>query len=136
VTLAIDSKSNVVAVKTAKSADSAGPIRLEAAVLETAKHPLVLGLRDPISKTRNGRASIVTAYAGQGSLADHLPLECGDRRRPNRTAKVIVGIALAMRFVHSCGLVHRDLTPQNILLDWDWTVWIADFGRSSASPPS
>jgi serine/threonine protein kinase len=48
----------------------------------------------------------------------------------NRITKIIVGIALAMRFVHSRGLIHRDLKPENILLDWDWTVRIADFGHS------
>jgi serine/threonine protein kinase len=47
---------------------------------------------------------------------------------------VIVGIALAMQFVHSRGAIHRDLKPENILLDWDWTVRIADFGHSTAPP--
>jgi serine/threonine-protein kinase len=51
---------------------------------------------------------------------------------PNRIAKVITGIALAMRFVHFRGTVHRGLSPDNILLDWDWTVRIADFGHSAS----
>jgi serine/threonine protein kinase len=50
----------------------------------------------------------------------------------NRITKVIVGIALAMRFVHSRGVIHRDLKPNNILLDWDWKVRIADFGHSTS----
>jgi serine/threonine protein kinase len=48
----------------------------------------------------------------------------------NRIAQVIVGIALAMRFVNSRRFIHRDLNPDNILLDWDWRVRIADFGQS------
>jgi serine/threonine protein kinase len=45
--------------------------------------------------------------------------------------KIIAGIALAMRYVHSKGVIHRNLTPDNILLDWDWNVRIADFGCST-----
>jgi serine/threonine protein kinase len=37
-----------------------------------------------------------------------------------------------MRFVHSRGLTHCDLKPESILLDWDWSVGIADFGRRTA----
>jgi serine/threonine protein kinase len=35
-----------------------------------------------------------------------------------------------MRYVHSTRIVHGDLTPDNILLDWDWTPRVADFGHS------
>jgi serine/threonine protein kinase len=48
----------------------------------------------------------------------------------NRITRIIVGIALAMRFLHSRGFIHIDLKPDNILLDWDWNVRIADFGQS------
>jgi serine/threonine protein kinase len=46
--------------------------------------------------------------------------------------KIICGIVLAMRFIHDRGVIHRDLRPDNILLDWDWNwnVRIADFWHS------
>jgi hypothetical protein len=47
--------------------------------------------------------------------------ECDGQERlrgPNRIAKVIAGIALAMRFLHWRGVTHCDLWPMNILLDW------------------
>jgi serine/threonine protein kinase len=44
--------------------------------------------------------------------------------------KIIAGIVLAMRYIHSQGIIHGDLTPDNILLDLDWTVRICDFGES------
>jgi serine/threonine protein kinase len=131
----VDSESHLIAVKTAKTPECAELIRREAAILATLKHPLVLELRGRTSETHTRTASIVTAYAGHGSLADHLPPEWGDQRRlggPNRTAEIITGIALVMRFLHSRSAVHRDLKPENILLDWDWNVRIADFGHSTA----
>jgi serine/threonine protein kinase len=38
-----------------------------------------------------------------------------------------------MRYIHSQGVIHHNLTPDNILLDWDWNVRIANFGRSIPS---
>jgi serine/threonine protein kinase len=48
----------------------------------------------------------------------------------NRIARNVAGIALAMPFVHARGFIHRDLRPEKILLDCDWSVRIADFGPS------
>jgi serine/threonine protein kinase len=135
VKLTIDSKSNLIAVKTARNAERAKLIQREATILATVKHPLVLELRGHISNPPDSKESIVTGYAGHGALARHLPRECGDQcrlRGPTRIAKVIAGIAIAMRFVHSRDVIHRHLTPENILLDWDWTVRIADFGESTS----
>jgi serine/threonine protein kinase len=105
-------------------------IHREADILTALKHPLVLELR---ARTAGATPSIVTEFAGNDSLASFFTGD--DQRRlrdPNRIAKVIAGIALAMRFVHSRGVAHRDLNPDNILLDWDWTVRIAVFGHSAS----
>jgi serine/threonine protein kinase len=106
-------------------------IRRETAILKDVKHPLVLEL----AETHACSGPIVTAYAGQGSLADNLAAESG-LRRPNRIAKAVAGIALAMRFAHDCEVTHCNLKPDNILLDWNWNVRIAGFcGDPSSDAP-
>ncbi len=44
------------------------------------------------------------------------------------TAKAI---AAGMAALHRNGIMHRDLTPANILLDGQWTAKIANFGNAS-----
>jgi serine/threonine protein kinase len=131
VTLSSNSKGESIAVKTALNPDSAELIRRETAILKTLKHPLILELRDNISDSKHN-SMLITEFAGNGSLADLLPPVEFPLSGANRITKVIVGITLAMQFVHSRGIVHCDLKPENILLDWDWKVRIADFGQSIA----
>jgi serine/threonine protein kinase len=130
VKLSLDSKSKLTVVKTSVESDHREFIRRDASILQTLKHPLILELRGYSSDTADHNSAIITEFVGNGSLASHLPpSKCG-LSGANRITRIIVGIALAMRFVHSNYVIHRDLKPDNILLDWDWNVKIADFGHS------
>jgi tRNA A-37 threonylcarbamoyl transferase component Bud32 len=53
------------------------------------------------------------------------PAQCDATARP----KVVVGLAAGMAFMHSVGILRRDLKPQNILFDERYEIRIADFGR-------
>jgi TPR repeat protein len=121
VSLADSAGGAAAAVKTPASPEAGALLGREAALHKRLKHPLVIGFREFRSKP----PAIVTEYAGNGALAAHLPLTA-----PTRSAKIIAGTALAMRHLHARGIVHRDLRPENVLLDWDWNPRVADFGHS------
>jgi serine/threonine protein kinase len=129
-------------VKTVLKSKYAELIRREADILKSLNHPLILELREALDGGAS-EMSIVTELAGNGSLADHFPFRESARgpglvlKKPNRVAQIAVGIALAMRHLHSFGAIQRNFTPANILLDWKWRVRIADFGRSISpeAPP-
>jgi serine/threonine protein kinase len=144
VRLAISPAGALTAVKTPISPRGGVLIQREHKIHCILNHPLVIGFREFHAATRSSPPEIVTEFAGNGSLAGHLPVALREGqsglRGPNRIARIIVGIILAMRYIHACGVVHRDLKPANVLLDWNWNVRIADFGhstlRGALDPPS
>jgi len=70
----------------------------------------------------------VLDYHGAGDLRDvDFPLK-------TEHARFYIGeMALGLRFIHSLGIVMRDLKPANVLLDFDGHVKLADFGLSAMS---
>jgi serine/threonine protein kinase len=79
-------------------------------------------------------AEIRMELAERGDLDAPLQLSWLGRAPPswNGTviSKMICDIVMAMRYMHSRGIIHVDLKPQNILLDRHWRAKIGDFGLS------
>ncbi len=89
-----------------------------------------------------GRHYIAMEYAAGMSL-DRILLDCRNRGRvlPTRVcarvaAEVLAGLAYAHELEGEGGapleIVHRDISPANVLVGWDGTVKIVDFGTSKA----
>jgi tRNA A-37 threonylcarbamoyl transferase component Bud32 len=99
-------------------------IRREAEVLQQVRHPAVL----PLLAVQDDGVDvvIVTAYAQGGSLRDRV-----QTRGPLPAVEVIAmaGPLLgALATAHRCGIVHRDITPANVLFTADGGPLLADFG--------
>lgn len=74
---------------------------------------------------------LVTKYIKNGSLFDilHDP----ERRKtltPLDMTAIAYGVSLGMQYIHSLNMIHRDLKPQNILIDENKIPVICDFGTS------
>ncbi|HVA89459.1 MAG TPA: right-handed parallel beta-helix repeat-containing protein [Chloroflexota bacterium] len=97
--------------------------RVEARVLARFNHPHIL----PVFTcgVEQGMPYLVTPMASGGTLAAWLgkgPV------RPENVVHVLRPIAEALDYVHAAGVVHRDVKPQNILLDERGRPLLADFG--------
>ncbi|WJW66433.1 protein kinase [Candidatus Chlorohelix allophototropha] len=108
-------------------------ISTEAGVLARFNHPHILRVID--FELDENIAYIVTELAEGGSLSGLI--------RPNpalppvqmpllQVAQYLDNIANALDEAHNQGLVHRDIKPQNILLDKAGRPMLADFGLASA----
>jgi serine/threonine-protein kinase len=96
--------------------------RRECEALLALRHPHIVPILD--AGEQDGRGYLVMALARGGSLARRLdagPLD------PAEARAVLGPVADALDAAHAAGLVHRDVTPANVLLDPDGP-WLADFG--------
>jgi len=79
------------------------------------------------SRETNDNIYIVMEYVGGGDLLDAI-LDVGGFEEP-RAARAISDILHGLDYLHSTGICHRDMKPENILYHPDQEVWkIADFG--------
>lgn len=110
-------------------------ISQEVNIISRLNHPSILKfiLFSPINFKNKPKPVIITEYASSGSL---LQLIEHDRVNPanhilddTRKLIIIYGIASAMSYLHFNDILHRDLKPDNVLMD-SFYPKIADFGLS------
>ena len=49
-------------------------------------------------------------------------------------AKIFAQIVLAIKYLDSLGIVHRDLKDENVVVDSDYNIKLIDFGSASLVP--
>lgn len=124
----------VVAVKQL-GADPAGGGRGELRALREARltarlrHPHAITVHDVVDDA--GTPYLVMEYLPSRSLADIL-LE-RERLPAEEVARIGEQVASALAAAHAEGIVHRDVTPGNVLITPDGVAKLADFGISRAT---
>ena len=102
----------------------------EARLAARLSHPNVVNVFDA-GQAEDGRPYIVMEWVEGETLADLLA------RRGRLPADEAVGLALqacrGLAHAHAAGLVHRDVKPQNLMLQRGGTVKVADFGIARAA---
>jgi serine/threonine protein kinase len=95
-------------------------------------HPCVLPVREIVYAPGKSGPPFAIPFYGNGTVSDVLEkLAKGEKVpwwNPTFVTKAIVGIALAMRFIHARREVHRDLRLVNLVVDSKKEVRISDFG--------
>ncbi len=107
----------------APDADSAARFRREAQSIAHLRHPNILNVFD--FGEFEGTPYMIVEYVEGGSLASVVKSGPLDR---NAMLRYLDGIASALDYAHSRGIVHRDVKPANVLLGAEDTPILADFG--------
>ncbi|MFI0797715.1 Serine/threonine protein kinase [Amycolatopsis lurida] len=101
----------------------------EARVAARLKHPHAVTVYDVVEQ--DGTPYLIMEFLSSRPLtellADDGPLPAG------RVAEIGAQIAAALAAAHEDGILHRDVTPNNILITEDGRAKIADFGLSHAT---
>jgi len=96
----------------------------EKRVLQTTKHPFLISLK--YSFTTEDRLCFVMEYVNGGELFFHLSRERSFSEE--RTKFYGAEIICAIHYLHQRAIIYRDLKLENLLLDKDGHIKIADFG--------
>ncbi|KAI7800830.1 serine/threonine-protein kinase SIK3-like protein [Triplophysa rosa] len=99
----------------------------EVQIMKMLKHPHIIRLYQVMETER--MIYLVTEYASGGEIFDHLVAH--GRMAEKDARRKFKQIVAAVYFCHCRNIVHRDLKAENLLLDHNLNIKIADFGFSN-----
>lgn len=92
-------------------------------------HPRVTTVHDVVEE--DGRPWIVMEHVPSRTLAQVIR-EQGPMPA-HLVARVGTDLLGALKAAHNAGIVHRDVKPDNVLIDTEWRAWLTDFGIATSS---
>jgi hypothetical protein len=99
--------------------------RREAQTIARLEHPQIIPIFAYDIDTTTGTPWMAMRLISGGSLSQRIKR---GRLAPAECARILKDVADALDYAHSAGVIHRDVKPQNVLLDDSGRVYLADFG--------
>ena len=97
----------------------------EISILQSINHPNIIKLYD--YKFDRNKLLLITEYCNGGNLTDWIKKE---NKTSQEVLSVIKQILEGINYLHTNKIIHRDIKPQNILIQEPLIVKICDFGFS------
>lgn len=100
----------------------------EARILaQFSKYPGIVSIKELFFE--NNTAYIVMEYLEGGTLRRYID-ENGGRLPVEKALTLMEPVITSMEEIHKSGLIHRDISPENIMLDNDGSIKVIDFGAT------
>merc|ERR1719410_1204213 len=102
----------------------------EIAIMKRVNHPNIVKLHEVIDDDRKEKLYIILEYLPKGSVMN------GDVKTEaitdyEKIRAYMRDIIMGLEYIHAIGIAHMDIKPENLLLDKNDRVKIADFGVST-----
>ncbi len=99
--------------------------RREAQTIARLEHPQIIPIFAYDIDTATGTPWMAMRLISGGSLSQRIKR---GRLAPSECARILKDVGDALDYAHTAGVIHRDVKPQNVLLDDSGRVYLADFG--------
>jgi tetratricopeptide (TPR) repeat protein len=100
-----------------------GRFRTEAEAVARLQHPNIVQIYE-VGES-DGKPFLSLEYVEGNSLLKKI---ARTPQAEGQAARIVETLARAVQYMHQCGILHRDLKPNNVLLTADGTPKITDFG--------
>merc|ERR1719410_1205638 len=102
----------------------------EIAIMKRVNHPNIVKLHEVIDDERKEKLYIILEYLPKGSVMN------GDVKTEaitdyEKIRAYMRDIIMGLEYIHAIGIAHMDIKPENLLLDANDRVKLADFGVST-----
>jgi [calcium/calmodulin-dependent protein kinase] kinase len=111
-------------------------VMAEIKIMKTLQHPNVVRLYEVVDDVESGKVYLIMELCKGGRLFELNDEGFGDEpgmadTQPEKLKQCIVAIANGLDYLHNKHIYHRDLKPDNILIDDQGYCKLSDFGVSS-----
>jgi len=106
-----------------------GKFMAEADILAKLQHQNIVNIYD--IETQDETHYLIMEFVNGQTLAQLLKTQ--GVFSPDKAARIICDVALALSHSHAKGIIHRDIKPANIMIDENGVVKVTDFGIARAT---
>ena len=120
----LNTQAAIKLLRTQLARDDVASFRTEARTIAHLKHPNIVSILD--FGVENDLPFLVMEYAPNGTLRQCHPK--GESLPLPIVLQYVKQVAAALQYAHTNNLIHRDVKPENMLLNYNKDVLLSDFG--------